>query len=217
MDNPASECWSLFGRNVKVADTFLIAFTALLALATLLLWWSTERLVAGAEDSSVRQLRAYVEASPSFVEGLRNNASVEVKLTYVNHGLTPAEKMIVSGQVEVLPYPLPHDFELPATSGTESLQQGNLFPNAPFNGWLPQAKPIDPQTKAEILLPTPKWALYVHGSITYLDVFTKTRRTDFCFYLDPESMERDESGALPNSNEGMNIQFAPCTGHNDLS
>jgi len=37
----ASEFWTIFGRDLKITDILLVAFTALLFLATAALWWST--------------------------------------------------------------------------------------------------------------------------------------------------------------------------------
>ena len=55
-----SEFWPSFNRyRIKVTDSLLVIFTFLLFIATLLLWWSTKRLVKGADASSERQLRAY--------------------------------------------------------------------------------------------------------------------------------------------------------------
>jgi hypothetical protein len=59
-----TEFWPPFyGYRMKVTDTLLVIFTFLLFGATIALWWSTRRLVRGAEQTARAQLRAYVFAS----------------------------------------------------------------------------------------------------------------------------------------------------------
>jgi len=56
-----TEFWPpFFGYRLKVTDTLIAAFTALLFAATFFLWFTTRNLVRGADDTSKRQLRAYL-------------------------------------------------------------------------------------------------------------------------------------------------------------
>ena len=60
-EEQGTEFWPpLFGYRLKVTDTLLALFTAALFVVTLFLWLATRNLVRGADDTSQRQLRAYV-------------------------------------------------------------------------------------------------------------------------------------------------------------
>jgi hypothetical protein len=60
-EQEGTEFWAPFyGYRLKITDTLVAAFTALLFVATFALWWSTRRLVKGADKNAERQLRAYV-------------------------------------------------------------------------------------------------------------------------------------------------------------
>jgi len=85
----ASESWKIFGHDLKITDTLLVAFTALLFLATAALWWSTRRLVKSAKRSAERQLRAYVTLEGGHIQIINNGAAVEVGVTFKNSGQTP--------------------------------------------------------------------------------------------------------------------------------
>src|SRR5438105_15050671 len=92
-----------FGRRLTV--------TFLLFVATLALWWSTRRLVSGAEFTAKRQLRAYVNvavarASP---QGDLFRYYVEVK----NFGQTPAYDVTLRYGIRWCPFPLTETLSLP--------------------------------------------------------------------------------------------------------
>lgn len=55
-----AEFWTAKGYSLKITDTLLVLFTFLLFLATVALWWSTRRLVKGADETAKTQLRPYV-------------------------------------------------------------------------------------------------------------------------------------------------------------
>jgi hypothetical protein len=64
-----TEFWPpIFGYRLKVTDTLVALFTALLFIATWLLWLATKKLVLGAENTAERQLRAHVYFKDAKVE-----------------------------------------------------------------------------------------------------------------------------------------------------
>jgi hypothetical protein len=80
----ASEFWTIFGRDLKITDTLLVAFTALLFLATAALWWSTRRLVRGAQRSAERQLRAYVALEGGHIRVINNGGGGHIQKFWAN-------------------------------------------------------------------------------------------------------------------------------------
>jgi hypothetical protein len=66
-DERGTEFWPPFyDYRLKVSDTLLVFVTFLLFAATIALWWATRRLVAGAENTAIQQLRAYISATPVY-------------------------------------------------------------------------------------------------------------------------------------------------------
>lgn len=95
-----------------VADPIAV-FTGLLFFATLALWWATRHLVVGAEKSSERQLRAYISSRPDFIFDFSTKQHASMRYTIENHGETPAYSVQNVAIVDILPYPLPAQFQFP--------------------------------------------------------------------------------------------------------
>jgi hypothetical protein len=113
----ATEYWpSVRGYRLKITDTLIAAFMALLFFATWQLWLATRRLVRNAELSSERQLRAYLAAFPKTFGAFRANATGSIQWTVRNLGQTPAQKVSHRYEWAVLPHPLParHRFDQPS-------------------------------------------------------------------------------------------------------
>lgn len=95
-----------------IADPIAV-FTGLLFAATLALWLATRRLVVGAEKSSKQQLRAYISSGPDFILSFTQKSPAQMRYTMENHGQTPAYALRNVAVVDILPYPLPEDFQFP--------------------------------------------------------------------------------------------------------
>ena len=67
-------------------------FTGLLFVATLLLFWATRNLVNGAEESSKRQLRAYLGIKSQTIRRVGHN-EYQAVITIENTGQTPAHNV----------------------------------------------------------------------------------------------------------------------------
>jgi hypothetical protein len=86
------------------AFTVVIAIaTVVLAIATIRLWVSTNRLAEGAEQTSQRQLRAYVSVRPLTVLNFVSGEKIRVSLRVLNHGQVPASNMHSNYRIELLP------------------------------------------------------------------------------------------------------------------
>ena len=103
-----TEFWpAFFGYKLKITDTLIAAFTALLFWATWLLWRATKKLVQGAKDTSKRQLRAYVIAGAGDIQEIDNGFLLAATLK--NTGQTPASNVRVGGESFPAEYPLATD------------------------------------------------------------------------------------------------------------
>ena len=111
-EEEGTEFWPAFlGYRLKVTDTLVAAFTALLFFATIALWLATRRLVTGAEQTAERQLRAFV-----FAKGFSSRINLEEDepgnfrvgqylffFSIENVGLTPAQDLRCYFSTEALP------------------------------------------------------------------------------------------------------------------
>lgn len=107
---------------MKITDTLLVAFTFLLFLATLALWWSTRRLVQGADRNAERQLRAYVFVVPLSTYFLYDGENCQVTITFAmkNTGQTPAYQLTTFSEIRNLMVPTAEKLETPSALGNEA-------------------------------------------------------------------------------------------------
>jgi hypothetical protein len=85
------------------AERTIAIFTVFLGIATGFLWWATRNLVKEAKETSERQLRAYVSATPEKVLNWTNNFdAIGVTFRLKNHGQTPALEVASEFTIEVL-------------------------------------------------------------------------------------------------------------------
>jgi hypothetical protein len=91
---------------IAIGTAFIAAFTGLLFVATILLWW-------GGERSSYRQLRAYVSVTANYVYAFGPQTPSQIRFAMTNHGQTPAYKTSSSAAVDILPFPLPKGSNFP--------------------------------------------------------------------------------------------------------
>ena len=111
-----TEFWPAFrGYRLKISDTLMAGFMALLFWATWLLWRATRRLVRNAELAAERQLRAYVAVMPKAFGGFRPNTIGRIDWVVKNLGQTPAQNIKHRFDWAVLQNPLParHAFAKP--------------------------------------------------------------------------------------------------------
>jgi hypothetical protein len=156
--------------SVAVFTAVLAVATILLAGATFRLWKSTKALAEETSDTARRQLRAYVfpiqfQKPPG--------ASTAVVVTFKNLGNTPAYGIAVAARAELAGS---EDYLTQVTDAGPAL--GILAPGTVTTVRAQEsiAIPNNP-TPAEIDSAT--FALYVHGRVDYTDTFGKKRWSRF--------------------------------------
>jgi hypothetical protein len=171
-----TEFWPpLFGYRLKITDTLLVGFTALLFIATLALWWSTRRLVTGADRTAERQLRAYVMVNAIGIKNLIVGGKPEATINIKNSGQTPASEMTHWARIAFSTFPVPGN--IPGAEQNVVLPPGTLAPGGERQVTVVMEQPLTAATLAA--LQNQSYALYVVGEIRYLDAFGKIRETDF--------------------------------------
>jgi hypothetical protein len=171
-----------------------------------------------ANDSEKRQLRAYIGVHQIGYQGLEDSDPIGFGFAFINHGQTPAHDVNVVGIIDLLPYPLSANVALPHPPERPP-QDGIIFSNEtnPMIGWVWERHPMAIAAKQALLFQSSEKQIYMHGFVSYRDIFDKKWRTDFCFFLNAASIVRDASGAIVRDKDGrFPFQVAPCVGRNRL-
>jgi hypothetical protein len=160
---------------------WVAVFTGALFFATCGLWYATFRLVEGAKDTAIRQLRGYLSVSPS---GLAVTLAqpLDVYSQYIrihvlakNHGQTPVRHVLYRYTVDVLPNPLPDDYLFSAPSVRNDANQ-SLAPGAHISVYFVRKAPLTADELTGIREDSQR--IYVWGYSTYEDVFGIERRIE---------------------------------------
>lgn len=151
---------------VAISTIVIAAFTALLFVATILLWW-------GGERHSRRELRAYVSVTPKLVLlSIDEGKIVGVDCTIKNHGQTPAFEVNYVFGISVL---APNS-ELPI-AGRKITENAAVFPNAEISTRFFSERPLTSKEADDVGTGTRR--LHLWGTATYRDAFRKRRTTRF--------------------------------------
>ncbi len=183
-----TEYWPpIRGYRLKVTDTLIAGFTALLFWTTWLLWRAIRRLVKNTQRNAERQLRAYLAVVPKTVGGLRPDAVGKIDCAVKNLGQTPAQKIRLRYNFAVLPNPLPprHKFAEPSR---EISSTSALLPRdetvLSFNGEAAfTAQQIEAVSRNEA-------RVYCWGHAEYQDIFKMTWRSRFSLAAGGEAFIR---------------------------
>jgi hypothetical protein len=102
----------------------------------------------------------------------------EVRMTIQNVGNTPAYNVRSNAHADLLPSPLPDDFQLPAfVAASSGVSTMGPHQNSFFTAVVNRIYTDDEVHEMEF---GPNKQLYVYGTITYEDAFGKSRETNFC-------------------------------------
>jgi hypothetical protein len=165
-----NEYWPIFfGVRIKITDSLLCLFT-------LFLWWSTRRLVSGAESTAERQLRAYCLVAKAEITNIELGKQPKAIITIKNSGQTPAKNF---WQIAVMGY----DAFPTEKLGNPDFRKAKkvehpLPPQGYFTIEIPLSEPIRVQQHIDDLV-SGGAAIYVVGEVRYKDAFGKKRITKY--------------------------------------
>jgi hypothetical protein len=126
-------------------------------------------------------LRAYVcvNFGAAVFQNPATRRGFEVQLLLVNAGQTPAYKVGFKLRTEVLPFPLPQDFDfaVPENPASSESTLGGHAPPITLTGVVPRL--YSEEEVAEVRSGSKR--LYIFGTVTYEDVYGVRRNANFCF------------------------------------
>lgn len=164
------------------AERVIAIWTVVLGVATWRLWRSTDRLVAGADETAQRQLRAYISITPVVVLNWRHKDQkyhkVGVSFNIENHGQTIGTEIAYDFSMKVLDFPLPEIY-IDMAHNRQYDQNNSLFPrtNVPVRLWFDRDL-----TGAEIAeIESGAKRFHTWGTMHYRDAFKELRHTRFSF------------------------------------
>jgi hypothetical protein len=164
-----------------------------------------------AQESTERDLRAYVAGVPTFIFSFDAEHLTKIKFAIINSGKTPAYEETHQAEIIICPNPLPPGYVFPPIGGSSSPPIA-LFPNVPFYGTKISDKcftadEIDGVRKGSM-------AIYVFGEIHYRDAFQKERWTKFSSIVlaDKPTMKKLTSNYGPSD---LKVDFGAAPAGND--
>jgi hypothetical protein len=138
-------------------------------------------IVANNKDTMTRLLRAYVcvNFGTAIFQNPGTQYRFEVRLLLINAGQTPAYKVAFKVRTDVLPYPLPQnfDFAVPDNPAGSENTLGGHAPPITLTGVVDRL--YSEEEVAEIK--SGLKCLYIFGTVTYEDVYHLSRYQNFCF------------------------------------
>jgi hypothetical protein len=179
---------------VSAAAALAVAiFTFTLWRATDKLWAAGERQLEHLSVTAERQLRAYVNVTRVTVKdfGLRARYFVEIK----NYGQTPAYRTALQVAVNLIGFPVVGQLpDVPPAASSKVLAPGA----SDFIVYeTEQVLTYDQRQEIE----RGNSAVFVHGSITYVDAFNRNQWTTFRYYTGGDAPHRID-GNLAVAKEG---------------
>ncbi len=159
----------LLGYKVRAGDLLVFISTLALAAFTFFVFLATRSLVRSSEKASARQLRAYL-----YVSEAKFRVPRSVFYIIKNFGLTPAYNVKVQHVGELIAWN-DGDPVIPSLENGTELNLGSMAPNGDYYEF------DIPVPLASIVKSNE--AVYLVGRITYVDVFDKSRTTEFRYYI----------------------------------
>lgn len=191
-----TEFWPVIrGYRLKITDTLVAGFTALLFIATMALWLATQRLVRGADQTAERQLRAYLGLDKM---GFRSEGYfAQYEVGFRNFGTTPANNVRIRLDTDLRDA----DDDRPFTIGPGFQSYGPLSPTQVTVALADENREFDTEEWASIY--SGSRILYVFGEVLYEDCFNRTRTLKFRLRTEArfDSAKRGQLKFCPNGNE----------------
>jgi hypothetical protein len=182
-------------RLLEAHDKSVIgAFTIVLAISTIGLWFATNRLwkagddqLRHARDTAERQLRAYLVVEPRTIENFGVGLATTGNFCIRNVGQTPPHDVIMATSVFVTPYPPTPMIVAPPVKELEA------SPNA-RKGYFADSIEVGKDSDRAFSRPeidavyAGRSRLYVGGRVYYKDIFDNQWHTDFLYaYYGPQT------------------------------
>ncbi|MGA9754724.1 MAG: hypothetical protein WBV23_06245 [Desulfobaccales bacterium] len=165
-------------------------------------------------DTAGRQLRAYLSARFETIFIFSPTIRVTIKFIMLNHGQTPAYNVTHSSLVEVLPYPLPINYQLPSISPPPDTTFV-LHPTATLDGYSLAARNFSKEEISRIVN-NDGYRIYTFGVVKYKDTFGRSRQTKFCYSV----IGDNNLSTIATGNQtkvGLRIMFEPCSQYNEAN
>jgi hypothetical protein len=181
-----TEFWPpLYGYRLKITDTLLVAFTCLLFFATVALWWSTRRLVKGAEITAQRQLRAYLGVKGARIISHDGGNTFVVEIQIINSGQTPARRVThsIAAELQVL-HGRPLDFQMP------NRQPGEWFMTPHTDFTFVQDIPIGGASGTGTI-DVGQRTIFTWGRVDFIDAFDRPQHIEFRYQNDRPIRQHD--------------------------
>jgi hypothetical protein len=159
---------------------WLMFFTAVMSIATVMLGIATAGLYIAGERHSERQLRAYIVATVQVDISNFHLPNPIITLGFVNAGQTPAYNVRVFTSTAVAVFPLENRPATPTGGPREGHSVGVVGPQGNFYMEVDSDIPVTPAERAAVV--EGRCALFLYGEIFYLDAFGKERHTSICHF-----------------------------------
>lgn len=171
-----------YDRWLTWATIALAILTALIVVFNAGLWVATRRLVKGAEETSQKELRAYVATDDIFFVGYESTTPLlaevggpstitkltnQLKITIKNYGHTPAHRMAIHCECSFNIHDPRHKHGIAELLDAEQM----LHPGQHLSFPIPTVNEFRPHTSR----------FYVIGQIIYHDIYSSWWITDFCY------------------------------------
>jgi hypothetical protein len=160
---------ALFDSAEKHSGIFLVIVTALLVIATGFLWKATRDLVRGAEETTERQLRAYVFVDAVEIRNFGTQHPPAAAYRVKNTGQTPAYELRNHATIAIGPFPFT---DFPRATWIES--STSLGPGCEVETGIAAPNPLTTERQAAVV--NGSLAIYVSCQMCYWDVFRKVER-----------------------------------------
>jgi hypothetical protein len=150
-------------KLVAKATVWIAAFTVLLFVATILLWW-------GGEKHSERELRAYLSVTPNILLDWFVGQNPGVDCVIKNHGQTPAFEINYVFEANILIA----GSTLPDATRVQN-RNDSVFPNGEVSTRFFSAQTFTQNQLLSVEAGTHRF--YIWGVMSYVDSFKKRRQT----------------------------------------
>src|ERR1044072_8093608 len=177
---------SRWEKMIAKGTVAIAAFTLLLILATILLYW-------GGEKNSRTQLRAYLSVTPMWLFLFNRNTPRPIFIEAVirNHRQSPAHGIRNIYEIGVFP----PNFQTPEHATQQRDAEGTAFPGIDLSVRFFDNKTFSQQEMTDVLAGTR--LIFVWGTVTYRDIFRHRWQTDFSAHVGGEDFANWIAGHAP--------------------